>query len=67
LIEENVKESDYAFKGSNGRDYPPEMILEAQERYRNGESTREIGKTLGVHHSTVARWVKKAENVKDPF
>jgi len=60
LIEENVKESDYAFKGSNGRDYPPEMILEAQERHRNGESTREIGKALCVHHSTVARWLKKA-------
>ncbi|MEE4256368.1 MAG: AAA family ATPase, partial [Bacteroidales bacterium] len=67
LLEENVNESDHVFKGSNGRDYPPEMILNAQERYRNGESTREIAKALGVHHSSVARWVKRAENVMDPF
>ncbi len=59
LIEEDICESDYAFKGSNGKSYPPEMILKAQELSREGKSTREIGKEMGVHHATVARWLKK--------
>ena len=60
LLEEDVDESEYAFIGSNGKKHSSELILKAQERYALGESTREIGKDLGVHHSTVARWVNKA-------
>ena len=60
LVEEDVDESEYAYNGSNNKSYPAEMILKAQERYALGESARKIGKDLGVHHSTVARWIKKA-------
>lgn len=60
LLEEDVDESEFAFKGVNNKSYPPEMILKAQELSSEGKSTREIGKELGVHHATVARWIKKA-------
>ncbi len=60
LLEENVDESEYIFRNSSGKSHPPEMILRAQELCAEGRSTRDVGKELGVHHATVARWVKKA-------
>lgn len=37
----------------------PEIVKKIVDRYRQGWKTREIGKELGLHHSTVAKYINK--------
>lgn len=37
----------------------PAVISELIERYRQGATTREIGSDLGLHHSTIAKYINK--------
>jgi len=67
LIEADVNESEYTSSSTSSPRYSAETIAKAQELCRSGKSTREIGEELGAHHATVARWIKKLENAKDPF
>jgi transposase len=40
------------------RGYDPEMRRQAVDLYINGMNLREIGRHLGIHHTTVSSWIK---------
>jgi len=49
------------------RGYPVEMQRKAIEMYVDGMNLRKIARHLGVHHQTIANWVRKyAEQLPKP-
>lgn len=40
--------------------YPPEVRVEAIDRLRRGQTTREVASAVGVSQNTVWRWARQA-------
>lgn len=40
------------------RGYKPEMHQQVLRLYKEGMNMRQIGRTLGIHHTTISTWIK---------
>jgi hypothetical protein len=49
-----------------GRRYPPELISLVRQVADAGVESARLGKLIGVHHTTLCRWLGRTPKVKKP-
>lgn len=61
---EKKKPTNSNVEGNTFKPLPPQLKEKAIQRYMMGETANSIADSMGIHRSTVARWVKSADVVR---